>query len=342
MEGTPGEKLRSAREATGAGATPEQKLAEKLAAGLGAEVQRKLDSFGGLLSRGAAVRLLCQENGISTEERAVLSQARGARLPFSFSARVQRVFPVQHFPGGSQKSVRLHVSDATGEATLVLWNEQAQPVEDGSILAGEQVQCTGAYFRSGEIAIGRGGSIARLGASSAAQVAALSPGMRNVEGVVESAEEPREYLDRRSGERKRMLSFTICSGNECCRAVWWSPPGDAPKLRKGDEVVLEGASFRGGELHLGNYSRAIVRDKRGRLQGKFRGIEFEGGNATIRIGSGEFRASLPEALSLFGLQQSMPGILPQTALSIKAGALEGKQALYSSGGSRLFSLQFQG
>lgn len=320
----------------------EEKLRARLGGRFESEVQLKIGSFGGLLSRNAAARLLCLESGISTEERLPLSQARGARLPFSFSARVDRVFRVQHFPGGAQKSVRLHISDSSGEATLVLWNEQAAPVEGGSILAGDTVECAGAYFRSGEIFIGRGGSVARIGGSSAVLVSALSGGVQNVEGVVDSAEEPREYLDRQSGERRRMLAFTICSGGACCRAVWWSPPDDAPKLRKGDEAVLEGASLRGGELHLGNYSRTIVRSKAGALEGEFGGISFDGDEAAIRIGDREFRASLPEALQLFGLQPALQGILPQTALAIKAAALAGKGASCSAEGGRLASLHFQG
>jgi hypothetical protein len=123
--------------------------------------------------------------------------------------------------------------------------------------------------------------------------------------------------------------------------VWWSQPEGA-KLRKGDEVLLEGASLRGGELHLNNYSRAIAKSKAGKLEGKFAGLAFDGGGATIRVGGSEFRASLPEALQLFGLPPSLQGILPQTALSIKAASLAGKEARYSLDGGRLASLQFQG
>jgi len=314
----------------------QERLRAKLESSFDAEVQRKVDSFGGLLTRGAAVRLLCQEGGISTEEKILLKDARATLLPFSFSARVERVFPVQGFGGGA-RSVRLHISDAGGEATLVLWGEQVRLGE--GLLAGDNIECSGAYARAGEIAIGRSGSPRRQGAGKAAQVASLREGVQNVEGVVEKAEGARTYRDRKSDEEKTMCPFTLSSGGRSCRAVWWSPPLGARLPRQGEAVVLENASFRDGELHLGRFSRVVVQGaSAGSLSGEFSGIAFEGGKVALAIGAEKFALPESEALALLGIRQ-MQSAPARTLLIIKARSLEGKAVSYSAEGGRLLSLE---
>ena len=318
---------------------PEQKLAALLGNALERAVKEKIDSFGNLLTREAAVQLLCQENGISTEKKMPLSEAHALMLPFSFSARVDRVFPVQQFPGGTMRTVRLHISDKSGSATLVLWNEQANLAE-GGILAGDEIDCRGAYVRAGEIAIGRQGSIARAGKSMALNVPELKEGLCNVQGVVGKVEGARSYIDRRSGGKKQMLVFSVCSGGKCCRAVWWSPPDGAPQLREGEEVVLESATFKNNELHLNSFSRVVAQGAARGKAGEFGGVAFEGDEAIIKISDVEFRASIAEALLLFKLSPAS-GVPPQTLLSIKSGALAGRQASYSAEGGRLATLEFE-
>ncbi len=319
--------------------SPEQKLSQLLGNALEQAVKEKISSFGGLLAREAAVQLLCLENGISTEKKMLLSEARATMLPFSFSARVDRVFPIQQFPGGTMRTVRLHISDKSGEATLVLWNEQAK-IAEGGIFAGDEIECSGAYVRAGEISIGRNGGIARAGKSRMPDIASLKEGLCNVQGTVEKVEGARSYTDRRSGEKKQMLPFTLCSGGKCCRAVWWSPPAEAPQLREGMEVVLEGATFREGELHLNSFSHVSAQGAPGGLAGTFKGISFEGDDAVIEISGEKFRSSIADALLLFRLFPA-GGVLPQTLLSIKAAALAGRTVAYSSDGNKISSLELE-
>ena len=319
--------------------TPEEKLASLMGDSLLAKVKEKTDSFGGLLTQDAAIRLLCQENGISTERKLMLSEARASVLPFSFSARVGRIFPVQNFPGGSMRTVRLHISDKSGEATLVLWNEQAKLAE-GNLLSGDSIECTGAYVRAGEISIGRNGGISRAGKNSALPVHELKEGLCNVQGRVDGVEGTRVYLDRRSGVEKKMLSFTLCGGGKCCRAVWWSPPDDAPQLRQGADVVLESASFRGGQIHLNAFSRVVLQGAAGGKSGEFGGVSFDGADAIIEIGGKKFRASEGEAFLLFGMSPAA-GVHLRTLLMIKSSALAGNPADYSVEAGRLVSLKFQ-
>ena len=321
---------------------PGEKLAALLGNALEAKVKEKIDSFGGLLTREAAILLLCQENNISTERKLPLSEARASMLPFSFSARVDRVFPIQQFPGGSMRTVRLHISDNSGEATLVLWNEQAKLVE-GGVFAGDGIECSGAYVRAGEIAIGRNGSIARAGEGLAVQVGKLQSGICNVQGTVEKVEGTRRYRDRKSGEEKSMHSFSLCNEGKCVRVVAWSLPEGAQLPRQGEKVVLENTTFKNGELHLTAFSRIVAASGIGASgqAGKFLGATIEGSEAVIALGAEKFCMSINSALALLGVQSVPQGVDAATLLSIKSRALEGKDTHYFSEGGRLASLKFE-
>jgi len=322
---------------------PEEKLAALLGNALEQKVKEKADSFGGLLTREAAMLLLCQENGISTERKLPLSEARASILPFSFSARVDRIFPIQQFPGGIMRTVRLHISDKSGEATLVLWNEQAKLAE-GGILAGDNIECRGAYARAGEMTIGRNGSIVRTGGACTAQVGHLPIGICNAEGQVGGVEGARSYRDSRTGEEKAMHSFSICNEGECVRVVAWSLPEGAHLPQKGEHVVLENATFRNGELHLNAFSRIVAKGGfcASEQRGIFLGAAIDGGEAVISVGREKFCMPISEAPVLLNVRTVPPGVDAASLVSIKSRALEGKEARYFSEGGKLVFLKFEG
>jgi hypothetical protein len=320
--------------------SPEQKLSLLLGSNLESEISRKQAAFGGLLTHQAAVRLLCQENGISTEEKILLADARVALLPFSFIARVDRVFPIQHFPGGSTQSLRLHISDKSGEATLVLWNEQAR-LAQGTILNGDWIECHGAYFRSGEIAIMGKGSFSLTGQSEASDLGSLKEGICNVRGRAGKVKGVRIYHDRKTGQEKQMLEFSICNNGKCLRAVAWSFHEGQHEPREGESVALENAVFKNSEIHLNSFSRIVSMGQNQGQTGKFLGMSFVGGSAMVKIGAKEFPADIQEALHLFCISE-MQGVPPQELLAIKSRALEGKNAKYLVKEGKLESLKFEG
>ena len=314
----------------------EGKLKTKLGGEFEGSVAAKISEFGGLLTREAAIRLLCKQNGIETEERLSLSQAPSAKLPFSFKAKVDRIFPVQEYANGSDRSVRLHLSDGEWEATLVLWNEQAALAE-GEIAAGDTVECRGAYFRGGEIWVGRNGSITKVAGSRPSKVSELAEGICNVEGEVREAEPDYEYIDKKSGEARKLSSFQLCSGGQCRRVVVWPSNGrnGAPRVHEGDLLLLEGVSFRNGELHFNTYSRMVKRKAAREKGGKLLRASVEGAEAIFKIGENEFRLPLESALRLLGLLSVPDGVSPETVFAIKAQDCCGKDVKYrlDDGGS---------
>ena len=325
----------------------------------------KVAAFGGLLTRRAAIRLLCKEKGIATERKVLLSDAAAETLPFSFSARVDRIFPVQNFASG-ERCVRLHLSDdAGGQCTLVLWNAQCDAVE-GSLSIGDMVECAGAYYRSGEIHVGKEGKLAAAKKFPITPVGKLTAGNCSTEGVVKEVYLDYGYRDKKTGEEKSMSSFLLCeeaeaagkggesggggggedkrAGGEpdaCRRVAVWSAPAGTPKPKEGDTLVLENVLFRNGEIHFNSFSRMVRTSSPEEKSGLLSSVKIRGNTAVFAIGKGKFSLPLADALALLGISHVPEGVEPSTVLSIKAGALAGKNAKYRLADGKLCWLKIE-
>lgn len=302
----------------------------------------KISSFGGLLTRRAAIRLLCKERGIGTERKVVLSEAASEPLPFSFSGRVDRIFPVQNFSSG-ERCVRLHLSDkAGGQGTLVLWGSQASLVE-GWVSTGDEIECKGAYFRSGEIHLGRESRVEHAKKFPITQVGELTAGPCSVEGVVREVFLDYEYVDRKTGAEKKMGSYLLCNpeGKDCRRVAVWSAPEGTPRVAEGDTVLLENVLFRNGELHFNSFSRMVRRFSAQEKSGAMEGVEIQDGTAVFSVGGGRFACSVGEALALLGVSRVPEGVEPSTMLSIKGESIAGKRARFAVSGGKIAWLKIE-
>lgn len=318
--------------------SPEEKLKERLGDSCDAEIARKIAEFGGLLSRNAAVSLLCRQNGIDLERRITLSEAKGMALPFSFQARVDRIFPVQDYPNSRSRSVRLHVSDESGEATVILWNEQSDIVK-GEISIGDIVECRGAYFKGGEIGIGRKGAIKKEKGFPITGLSSPAYGLCNVEGTVREVEPDRYYEDRKGGEKKKLLAFTMCDDGACRRVVMWPPQSESQKVGAGDVLLLENVFFKGNELHADAFSRLVKRKSAGERFGKFLQAAVENDAVSFQIGDSTYRAGVEEALSLLRIRAVPPGVGADALIKIKSREMEGRMVKYFVEGERLLLLE---
>ena len=309
--------------------SPEELLRKRLGQDFEQAVSGKISEFGGLLTRAAAVRLLCKQNGIETEEMISISQAAAAKLPFSFQAHVDRIFPLQAYANGSGRSVRLHLSDAGWEATLVLWNEQTALVE-GEVSSGDGIECKGAYFRGGEIWVGKNGTVKRVSSNSPIPIGKLTAGICNVEGEAREVEPDYRYLDKKSGEERKLSSFYLCNGEHCRRVVVWPSPGnEPPRVHPGDVLLLENVAFRGNELHFGSYSRMVRKKSSQEHAGLLSSASVDGESAVFEIGGCMFRLPLDDALGLLGVSAIPEGVSPKTMFLIKAQDATGRNVGYS-------------
>ena len=313
-------------------ATPEEMLKEKLGDEFERKISGKISEFGGLLTRAAAVRLLCRQNGIAADEEIPLSQAKAARLPFVFRAMVDRIYPLQAHANGSGRSVRLHLSDGEEQATLVLWNEQAALVE-GEIGSGDRIECRGAYFRGGEIWVGRNGSVKKLASAGRTPIAKLAAGLCNVEGEVGEVEPDYAYLDKKSGEERKLSSFHLCCDGHCSRVVVWPSPGrgKGPAVSAGDRLLLENVVFRNGELHFNSYSRMVVEKSAQERAGLLDRASVEGGESVLQIGGAAFRLPVQDALAMLGIGSVPGGVEGKTMFLVRVQDAIGKKAKYRLG-----------
>ena len=315
-------------------ASPEEMLQERLGVKCDEEIARKIREFGGLLSRNAAIVLLCKQNGIDLEKQIFLSEAKKTMLPFSFHAKVDRIFPTQVYSGANNRSVRLHLSDSSGKATLLLWNEQANIVM-GEVSVGDVVECKGAYFKNGEIGLGRNGSIKKEKAFPLTELSQLTYGVCNVQGEVKSIDSE-SVIDNRDAKQKT-FSFLLCDKDVCKKAIIWSQSSDAQKLQIGDVLLLENIFFRNNELHLDEFSRVVKKRSVSDLFGVFLNVDVEGeqAQASFQIDENKYSVEVPVALSLLHINSIPPGVSPQVLIKIKSSEFEGKRVKYLLEGVKL-------
>lgn len=313
----------------------EEKLREKLGENLEAQIKGEIANFGGLLTRQAAIVLLCKKNGINIEKRIRLSEASSMSLPFSFEAKVDRVFPMQFYSGKTDRSVRLHISDESGSATLVAWNELADAVEKGEICAGDRIECSGAYFRFGEITLGKEGKMRKLESAKIPSLESLPEGICNVEGEVREIEPDYRYIDRKSGKEKAFRSFILQQKPGIFKRVVAWQMQSLPQILPGDWIFLENVLHKNGELHFNSYSRAILRKKE--KEALVEKIEVGKEQSLFFIGGKKYEAKNDEAMRLLGIQ-GLAGVSDKAVIEIKARQLIGKKARYREEGGKLASL----
>lgn len=316
----------------------EEELSEKLKDSTEEEIKKKISEFGGLLTREAAVRLLCRQNGIEVDRPVALAKAKGTSLPFSFRAKVGRIFPVQEHFGGNTKTVRLHVSDGSADATLLLWNEQTLFVGPDGIGAGDEIEVKGAYFRSGEICVSRGSRITRIGKRAITTLADLSDGECNVEGEVRKISPGCIDANVVQNGGIPLFSFEICDGERCRQVFVWRQGNFAMPEEK-DRVRLEGVVFKKGEIHFNSHSRMVRISSKARFRGKIKEAKVSSEYAFFVIDEKEYRMPCEEALRLLGVSTIPPGVEPSVLFSIRSEGLAGKEISYGKKDGQLLWIE---
>jgi len=301
----------------------EKQLKEKIGESFEEAVDGKIEEFGGLVSRASALRLLCKENGIGIERKIRLAQARETALPFSFEAKIDRIFPLQAYEGRNSVSLRVHLSDRGGEGTLVLWNERAKEAS-AELSIGDNVECTGAYFRNGEISIGSTGTIKKMGGLPVRKVGSLSYGPCSVEGIVGKI----EVNSGGEGAGGAAGSFELCEGEKCTSVRLMQRQEDAPK--KGERLLLQNVFFKAGEIYFDRSSRMARKGHVDEKAGNVESAGLSGSAVNFSVGGKEFAVTLQEALVLLKIRGVPEGVKPETLIGIKLQKAIGRGAKYDA------------
>jgi ssDNA-binding replication factor A large subunit len=172
---------------------------------------------------------------------------------------------VSRTTGESVKVASLLIADESGVASISLWEDKAELVNQ--LAEGDSIDVTGVSIRErlGELrlSLGKSGhlqkSIAKAGLPSTTKLNALqsAKGLLLVEGVVSDEPLIRQVATER-GETVNVASFTLRDDVGSVRLTLWRDlASDATKLRPGNRIRVYGVRVRsglGGQLELGSIS----------------------------------------------------------------------------------------
>jgi len=189
--------------------------------------------------------------------------------------RVAEIYPVQTFSRSDLtegKVARLLLIGKTGTIKVILWDEQAQPVEAEKIQPGQIIKVSHGYVREGlngkpELHVGRRGELEISPpeqesalpdtATKLEKVAALKPNMNdvNVLARVCKVEAIRQFR-RSNGQTGQVASIHLLDETGPIQLNLWNENAEATEnLKPGDTVLLEHAytrqRFNKTELNLG-------------------------------------------------------------------------------------------
>ncbi|MDP2717868.1 MAG: hypothetical protein Q8P02_03945 [Candidatus Micrarchaeota archaeon] len=252
-----------------------ERLLERLSPeALDAQIRDKQEAFCGLLTEDAAVRVLAHEAGIPDVPRLFVpvplsSAAPG--VPISVVVRLMHVFAEKRFQTGSRNGrlQKARVADASGEAELVLWNQDADffsTVRRGDVLALRDVvpktlsplELHGRL--SSEISKSENGDGLPQAATPRVKLNALAAGEFDCAcRIVEK--QPLKAFER-NGRKGYLCKIAVSDGSAVVPVACWDQNAHAADaLAVGAPLLLEGASQKGGEIHAGWSARILVGDE---------------------------------------------------------------------------------
>jgi hypothetical protein len=277
------------------------------------KVGEKIKSFHGLLTREVALRLLAKESGLLNEKERTYALAEippGAKKA-AFRAAITRIWPVAQYGSGKRSRV-VEVGDGTATRPLVLWNEDVELAH--GLRLKDEIMVKGAYEKNGELHLGYSGAIEVVARSSLSELGALEEGgSAHVRGFVSSVG---GYAD--SG--KKAFLFSITDGKAERQCVVSGGMDRAQRLNEGDEVLIEGAAVRDGQLELAASARLHIRRPKDLLLGKVTKMECAGESLLMDVGGREVALSRESALRLMRVEIA-GDIALSTVVSLKKDML---------------------
>ncbi len=246
-------------------------------------IKKRIDEYGGLLTEAGAAFSIARELGVKLELPEIgeewidigkLSEEMGFA---NIAGVVKAISPVREWEkeGRSGKLARILLADSTGEIWVILWNQDAELVENRKINLGDIIGIKNGNIRRAlngdlEISLGlRGRVIINPNVDKefpeiqgSRKIGELKDGMDSVSvfGKVLQVFPVKEFTD---GERKGKVASLIISDGDEIRVVLWGDNADlVSKINVGDIVKVENAYTKTNndrlELHVGWKSRVLV------------------------------------------------------------------------------------
>ncbi len=293
------------------------------------QVAGKIGQFHGLLTREVAMKLLVREKGLykeDEEKKVTLAGIPKGGKKLLVEASVRKIWPVAGY-GSGKKSRVVEITDATGSAVLVLWNEDVKLAN--GLRTKDVVLVKGAYERNNELHLGYSGTLELKERTPFSRLDSLAPGQyHHVQGFVSRVQGLDRYVSGTSA--KAGFSFYLSDSVHEVQVVIWGRPERGRSLQQGDEVIIEGALEKDGRLELSEDARLLVRRKERMLLGKVESMEAgtdagagagrEPETMKVRVAGKPAVFARDDAMRFLGVELA-PDILLTTAVSLKKNVM---------------------
>lgn len=262
------------------------------------EVRKKTESFQGLLTREAALRLIAKEKGILKEEKDKsfrISEIKPGARRVNVDAKVRKVFPLTSYPSGT-KSRKVEIADDTGSIALVLWNDDCELAK--RMKSGDRILVKKAYEKNGALSVGYSGIVEIAERAPYTPLAELKDGEHvNLREAVKSVEGHDRFV--RGTSTRPGFSFTVSDGKSEVRCIIWDDARRGERLEAGDEVIIENVLVNRSEISVFSDSRIFVR-KKSIVTGKVESIDCRDDKLVVNIDGKEFFLGREKALKFLG------------------------------------------
>jgi len=235
------------------------------------KIEDKKESLGHLINDEVAVRLVARDLGIALSEESTAKPVVKIEdlVPninnVTLSVRIEKVGTPKEFSkkdGTTGRVGRATISDETGRATLVLWDDKTTFLS--KMRSGVNVTVFSAYTKEGL----NGDVEVHMGNKSRLEFSETSPAEVPQERPVQRGRLWRIYdpieFERRDGGQGRLVAFLLRHEEGTTRVLVWNPSDSLLfNLREGAAVEIAGGTmkpdFRGeAELHINDESQIQI------------------------------------------------------------------------------------
>ncbi|AKB49288.1 Replication factor A (ssDNA-binding protein) [Methanosarcina barkeri str. Wiesmoor] len=257
-------------------------------------VQEKVESMGGLCDEPMAAMLVANELGFSDVGRdsVKIENITAESGQINFVAKVVSVFDTKEFTrndGTIGRVGNIIVGDETGKIRLTLWDNMADLIKAGKIIAGQTLQISG-YAKQGysgvEVNVGNNGVLAESEeeidvAANNQKIKDIKDGMGdlNLTGKVLEISEVRTF-QRKDGTSGKVGNLLLGDSTGTVRVTLWDDRTEfLNQIEYGDTVELVNAYARENaftqkvELQVGNRSIIKKSEKKVEYEEEFAPIE---------------------------------------------------------------------
>ena len=257
-------------------------------------VQEKVESMGGLCDEPMAAMLVANELGFSDVGRdsVKVENITADSGQINFVAKVVSVFEIKEFTrndGTIGRVGNIIVGDETGKIKLTLWDNMADLIKTGKIVAGQTLQISG-YAKQGysgvEVNVGNNGVLAESEeeievTASTQKIKDIKDGMGdlNLTGKILEISEIRTF-QRKDGTNGKVGNLLLGDSTGTVRVTLWDDRTEfMNQVEYGDTVELVSAYARENaftqkvELQVGNRSIIKKSEKKIEYEEEFTPIE---------------------------------------------------------------------